>query len=251
MTITTIFMDDFEKGFVPWDNMIIRNNNGVTLSSFCHHGSQSCQFDWRGESLGVLGRSIFPTKICCTRFLINFASLPAIGDVVYFYEDDVIGGVSDITRLAIYNNAGIYTWRMGYRNPGVLTSDYVPATPITTDTWYTMTAYTRIGNGDGICQMYIDGILRISQTAINNSVSGNTLSNIWVGIMAGAVVPSSPVRFYVDCIHTADELVVPEVVNEPIVYPTIVLETTTTIESTCTRVRTLRHTTALSPWVAS
>jgi hypothetical protein len=203
--MTTLFEDGFENDLVPWSKDISAPNEVNIVNSPVHHGSKSCQFIKKAINFGLVYKNFAATVDCYTRFLVYFDSLPSNGELLRFFEHDATNYGDDFTILGILNNGGTMTWRMEYYNPGFLNVDYVPATAITTGQWYIMEVRTKVGNGDGIGQVYIDGTLRISQTALTNTASGNNVQNIILGGMSGGLAPAAPITFYGDCVKVSTD----------------------------------------------
>lgn len=247
-----IFMDDFETGFVPWTSLAwwgspVAVTEPVISTDFVHHGLHSLKCNVTAKpSYSVVKANIDPISSGYLRCLIRLNALPALNTEYVSLIELRVGGVSSDGVIArIVNKLGSWYWRLttGEAGVGVNTDEAVPSVAV--DTWYDLMVKRDINLNQQ--QLWVNGVSKAQGTQIQTRDS----KEIVVGI--GTNESNTAITGYFDCVVVDTSYIAPEIAFQPIVYPTVSEEQQTTAGSgageTSSRVRTLRHTTPLSPWV--
>lgn len=246
----TLFKDDFEEDFLNWTAKGISGagDSIEAVSNIKHHGSFSARSIASGAGVyaNVYKSFLSAQNAVYLRCLAYLNALPNNLNYHHFMalSNDTewnarlgvdVSGVNN--RLAVYIHGG---------------ATYFGNITITARTWHEYQLYMRRDAVDGVVMGWFDDSLIINQSGIdtgsfdsNECVIGNTLS-------------SEANTLYVDCVVADTKKIGLELVNQPIIYPTVVVEEARKLPSTSsapvtfcggTRVRTIRHATPISPWV--
>jgi hypothetical protein len=156
---TVIFSDGFESGdFSAWNST---EGSPVIVSSPTHHGAKAAQ----GTGSGSVWIAYVPFSPYSDAYFRGYIRFPS-----------VLGAGEYAECMTIIGTEGqqMYLWQYGttfqLRVPSGDNS--ISDITITANTWYCIEIRRKVGAGDGVAQLWIDGILKVSKTA--ETITGNS-----------------------------------------------------------------------------
>lgn len=252
--MTVLFKDDFEDQSF-WDGQENNPNSVVMQSLVVHHGN----FAISASLTAALGASKWADvykyiglyEFLYYRALVKVTALPAAGNRVHPMWMGTQGLTTNTAGICIFHDGVAPKWQV-YGN----TFDYLAVSGVQPqiNTWYPLELYYKRGLGGlGAVSGWVNDVSV-------GSATGKTYADYPAYVQLGVINTEggTTVTVYGDCAVASTERIYAEVTDVPIIYPTVQVEESLQLPSVSSavmygygaRVRTVRHCTEISPWIA-
>lgn len=209
--MTQIFSDGFESDdFSAWTGTTYSGGTVTVGDSWKHHGNYGIQSHLDGGVTGTTGHAKVHKTVSGTHL---FAREIFKIDNEPLYEDGALRGrvisfsqTSTGTGCAYAGvgfSGGVLKFGMLYRNGGAFVTVFGSSASLNTE--YTIeleVLQSTVGNSDGAQRLYVNGVLDIEITGIDNDDRPMNYFN--AGLFNSGTDSAEPVNVFIDCVVVAD-----------------------------------------------
>jgi len=214
----TSFEDGFESGnYQSWSDSYSTSGGSLTISSSdSHHGTYSARTltDGGSREEAYITKNVNDDELYVRQYIKFENGLPFEDNSDRVYLTRIMNGNEWLLAAGIRRNNGVDQWMGYFRDGSSWIGPYYADTPnIEEGKWYCLEVHWKSSSSQGVAEIYVDGVKRISRTGLDTNNYGNA-ETVDIGQIYATNLDSNLI-LYSDCIAFSDTYIGQESVTPP------------------------------------